>query len=320
MQQQYTLSKPFSLSGKGLHTGKSATLTLCPAPQDTGIVFRRVDRGGDITIPARGEYVVSTGRSTTLGKDGTTVHTVEHLLSALTGMGVDNALVEIDGEEVPILDGSAAPFCEKISEVGLLQQGKERRYIEVPRPVEVKDPKTGSWVRVTPLKDSTKYESTIDFPSKVLSSSTVYWDGGASYERELSVCRTFVFFHEVEPLFKMGLIRGGDLDNAIVIMEHPVSQESLDGLAVEMGRPSLRVGKEGYLSNIDLHFPDECARHKMMDLIGDMRLCGGFLRGHVQAYKPGHHINTLLVGELLRALAENKTVTETNKQYTSYHG
>jgi len=260
-----------------------------PAEEGTGIVFSRTDLGGT-KIHAYAENVTNTARSTTIGEGGAEVHTVEHLMSALTGMGIDNALVEIDNIEVPILDGSARFYAESFAKDGLVEQSSERRYVTVPEPMEVKDDKTGSWVRVEPA-ERLSYCSTVDFGTGVVGVQKAEWDEGMDYAKELAVCRTFVFFHEIEYLVSNNLIKGGDTDNALIVVSQPVSQERLDAMAEAMGKPRLHVTGDGYLSNATLHFPNEIGRHKLLDLIGDMRLCGGYLAAKITAMKPGHTIN-----------------------------
>lgn len=288
--RQHTLRNTYTFEGKGLHTGTVSTMTVGPAPAGTGIRFRRTDLG-EVYIDALAENVSSTARSTTLSNGSAEVHTVEHILSALTGMGVDNALIEISNIEVPILDGSASRYVEAFAADGLVEQDAERKYIEVKEPIEIKDEKTGSWVKIEPA-DSLSYDITVDFGSKVLGVQTASWTESVPYDEQIGVCRTFVFFHEIEFLFANNLIKGGDVDNAIVIVEHPVTEEQLQRMSCSMGLPALKVESNGYLNNLQLHFPDECGRHKLLDLIGDLRLCGGYLRAKITAYKPGHTINT----------------------------
>ena len=212
-------------------------------------------------------------------------------MSAFTGMGVDNAIVEIDNLEVPILDGSARFFAESIAKDGLEEQDAERVYIELKAPIEIKYENTGSWVRIEPA-DHLSYDITVDFNSHVLGVQMAHWDESMDYLKEVSVCRTFCFFHEVQFLASQGLVKGGDVDNAIVVVEHPVDDAVLDSMAELFKQPRLSVTPQGYLSNLVLNFPDECGRHKLLDLIGDIRLAGGYLRAHISAYKPGHSINT----------------------------
>jgi len=287
---QHTLKKSFSFAGKGLHTGTSSKITVLPAPADTGICFCRVDLGG-VIIPALAENVSNTARSTTISAGDASVATVEHLLSALTGMGVDNARIEIDGLEVPILDGSARYYVEAIARDGLEDQGVPRQMLTLPDSIEIKDEKSGSWIRIEP-SDTPGIDITVDFNSRVLGVQNAQWNPETDYATQIGVCRTFVFFHEIEFLFKNGLIKGGDVDNAIVIVEHPVSEAQIEELSGLMGRPALSVTTAGYLNNLELHFPNECGRHKLLDLIGDLRLCGGPLAARVTAFKPGHTLNT----------------------------
>ncbi len=301
---QQTLSNTYKFEGKGLHTGKWATMTIAPAPVDTGIVFRRMDLPGTPCIEAVAAHVSNTARSTTISKDGVSVSTIEHVMSALTGMGIDNAFVEIEGEEVPILDGSARYYAEAFSSDALVRQGQPRRLVELPEEVSVEDEKTGAWVRISP-SSTFSYDVTTDFGSRVLGVQTARWDAGVDYAREIAVCRTFVFFHEIEYLFANNLIKGGDVDNAIVIVEHPVSRETLDRMSSLFGHPSLEVTGQGYLNNLQLHFNNECGRHKLLDLIGDLRLAGGFLSARVTAYKPGHRLNTLAAKAVAEVLEKN---------------
>lgn len=290
MQLQQTLRKNYSFEGKGLHTGKVARMTVGPAPVDTGIRFVRTDIGSDAVVDALAENVTSTARSTTISKREASVSTIEHILSALTGMGVDNALIEIDNVEVPILDGSAKPYIDAIWNDGFEQQDAPRRYIEIKEPVEMTNEK-GSVVRIEPAEEFS-YSIKIDFNSRVLGLQDAKWDDSVVYAEEIGICRTFVFFHELQFLFANNLVKGGDVDNAIVIVEHPVTEEQVNQMSELFNVPALKVREDGYLSNLHLRFPNECARHKLLDLIGDLRLCGGFLKAKVTAEKAGHGINT----------------------------
>ena len=290
MQLQQTLRKSYSFEGKGLHTGKVAKMTVGPAPVDTGIRFVRTDIGIDAIVDALAENVTSTARSTTISKGEASVSTIEHILSALTGMGVDNALIEIDNVEVPILDGSAKPYIDAIWHDGFEQQDAPRRYIQISEPVEITNEK-GSVVRIEPAEEFS-YTIGIDFNSRVLGVQKAMWDDSILYPEEIGICRTFVFFHEIQFLFANNLVKGGDVDNAIVIVEHPVTEEQVNQMSALFNVPALKVREDGYLSNLQLRFPNECARHKLLDLIGDLRLCGGFLKAKVTAEKAGHGINT----------------------------
>ena len=300
MQFQQTVRKNYSFEGKGLHTGKVATMVVMPAPVDTGIVFRRVDVDGCPEVEALAENVSNTARSTTISKGQTSVSTIEHILSALTGMGVDNAYIEIDNVEVPILDGSAKPYIEAMWADGFEQQDAPRRYIELNETIEIRNDETGSVVRIEPA-DEFSYDILVDFNSRVLGVQHAIWNPSVVYAEEIGVCRTFVFFHEIEFLFKNGLVKGGDVDNAIVIVEHPVTPEQVQNMSKLFNIPALEVREDGYLSNLVLRYPNECARHKLLDLIGDLRLSGGFLKAKVTAEKSGHGINT----EAARKIREN---------------
>lgn len=291
MQLQQTVKKSYSFEGKGLHTGRVAKMTINPAPADTGIRFRRTDLGEDAYIDALAENVSSTARSTTISCGDASVSTIEHVMSALTGMGVDNAVIDIDNIEVPILDGSAKPYIDAIWADGFQQQDAPRRYVEIKETIEIRNEEKGSVVRLEPA-DEFSYEIKVDFNSRVLGVQNAHWDSSVVYPEEIGTCRTFVFFHEIEFLYNNNLVKGGDVDNAIVIVEHPVTEEQVGRMSQLFNVPALKVREDGYLSNLCLRFPNECARHKLLDLIGDLRLAGGFLKAKVTAEKAGHGINT----------------------------
>lgn len=291
MQLQQTVRKSYSFEGKGLHTGRIAKMTINPAPADTGIRFRRTDIGEDAIVEALAENVSNTARSTTISKGEASVSTIEHVMSALTGMGVDNALVDIDNIEVPILDGSAKPYIDAIWTDGFEEQDAPRRYVELKEAVEVYNEEKGSLVRLESA-DEFSYDIKIDFNSRVLGVQHAAWNPSVVYAEEIGICRTFVFFHEIEFLYRNNLVKGGDVDNAIVIVEHPVTDEQVEHMSNLFNVPALKVREDGYLSNLVLRFPNECARHKLLDLIGDLRLAGGFLKAKVTAEKSGHGVNT----------------------------
>jgi len=291
MQLQQTLRKSYSFEGKGLHTGKYSKIKLNPAPIDTGIRFERIDLPDEPCINALAEFVTNTSRSTTISDGVCTVVTVEHVLAALTGLGIDNALIEIDNDEMPILDGSAKVYTDAISQDGPKVQDAPRKFIELKEEVEIINEKTGSVVRITPA-NKLSYDIQIDFDSKIVGIQKAHWCPQQDFAKEIAPCRTFVFFHELEYLLANNLIKGGDVDNAIVIVEHPVEQEQLDRMKILFDKPKLRIDEQGYLNNVRLNFPNECARHKMLDLIGDLRLCGGFLKAKITAVRSGHTINT----------------------------
>lgn len=276
-------------------------MTIKPAPADTGIRFRRTDLGEDAYVDALAENVSNTARSTTISNGEASVSTIEHIMSALTGMGVDNALIDIDNVEVPILDGSAKPYIEAIWKDGFEQQEAPRRYIEIKETIEIRNDEKGSVVRIEPAEEFS-YEIKIDFNSRVLGIQTASWDSSISYPEEIGICRTFVFFHELEFLLNNGLVKGGDVDNAIVIVEHPVTEAQVTRMSGLFNVPALKVREDGYLSNLVLRFPNECARHKLLDLIGDLRLAGGFLKARITAEKSGHGINTTAAKQVRASL------------------
>ena len=301
---QRTLKKNYSFKGKGLHTGKPVNMTVKPAPANTGVVFVRTDIPQSPVIEALACNVSKTDRSTSLcNKDGIAVFTVEHILSALTGLGVDNAIIELDNIEVPIMDGSARKYAVLIGKDGTVEQDAPRKFINIDKPIEITDP-NGAYVKIEPAEQA-DYDLTIDFGSHVLGVQRAHWDNDVDYISQIAPCRTFCFFHEVEFMLANNLIKGGDIYNAIVVMEKPISDKQLQMMRDKFEMPDLAVTPKGYLNNIKLHFANECGRHKMLDLIGDLRLCGGFLNAKVTAYKSGHTINTAAARAILRA-AESK--------------
>lgn len=302
--KQHTIKKACEFHGKGLHTGKIADMAIKPAPVNTGIVFVRKDIGTEAFVPALAENVSSTARSTTISCGEISVSTIEHVMSALTGMGIDNAIIELNNVEVPILDGSALQYVKAFAG-NIEEQDADRVFITIPDEIELKDEKSGSWVKITPA-DKPSFDITADFNSHVLGVQEASWDLSKNYAEEIGPCRTFVFFHEVEFLLANNLVKGGDVDNAIVIVEHPVTDEQISRMAELFNQPKLGVSESGYLSNLTLHFPNECGRHKLLDMIGDMRLAGGYLNAKVTAFKPGHTINTNTAKAVRALLAKAK--------------
>ena len=296
---QHTLKKSYYFEGKGLHTGTYAHMKLMPAPPETGIKFRRTDLKYRPVIIAVADNVSNTARSTTISYKETVAVTIEHIMSCLTGLGVDNAIVELDNIEVPIMDGSARFFVEAILADGLQNQGVPRKYLELTDVVEIQDENSGSWIRVEPAS-APSIDVTVDFGSRIIGVQNVHWDMGVDYATEIGPSRTFCFFHEIEYLYRNNLIKGGDLDNAIVIVEQEATEEQLKWVSQLFSLPDLHVTDDGYLNNLKLNFPDECGRHKLLDLIGDLRLVGGFLNARVTAFKPGHALNTRMA-KLLRS-------------------
>jgi len=289
--KQRTVRHPVSIKGKGLHTGKEVTLTIHPASPNHGYKFQRTDLEDQPVINADVGRVVTTKRGTTLRTGDAQVHTVEHVLSALAGLQIDNVLMQLNGPELPIMDGSARHFTEALLEAGLEEQEAEREYFEIVEPISYRDDETGTELLALPAEEF-EVTTMIDFNSPVLGQQYAsYHQKTNNYAEEVAPCRTFVFLHELEELFDQNLIRGGDLDNAIVIVDRVMSEEELADLAKKLGRPTVKVEKEGILNTIELHFKNEPARHKLLDVIGDMALLGKPIKGKIVATKPGHKAN-----------------------------
>lgn len=295
--KQQTLANSISFSGKGLHTGVTVNMTVNPAADNHGIVFRRVDLEGTPTVPALCEYVTDTSRGTTIEKGAAKVSTIEHIISALWTMGVDNALIDIDGPETPIMDGSAREYVDKIQQVGLVEQKAARKYYEVTEKQVYTIPDKGVAIIIYP-DDEFTVSVHVDYNSKVVGNQYATLDMFNEYKEKIAPCRTFVFLHELEPLLKMNLIKGGDLDNAIVVVENPVSDEQLEHLKKVFGKDDIRV-TGGYLNNLQLRSSNELARHKLLDLLGDFALLGMRIKGRVWASRPGHYANTEFMKQLL---------------------
>lgn len=302
---QKTIKNKVSLNGIGLHTGKIVEMTFLPAPENHGIKFQRIDTPEKVIIPADISRVISTNRGTAISSGEIVINTVEHALSALTGLGIDNVMIEIDGPEVPILDGSAMPFINAIESVGIEEQTEEKDFFVVTEPISYKDEVTGSEMLALPA-DEFEVTALIDFGSPVLGQQFAKLSSIDNYKTEIAPCRTFVFLHELEKLLAQDLIKGGDLDNAIVIADRIMSQTELDELSRKLGKPSIKVEKEGVLNTINLHFKNEPARHKLLDVIGDLSLLGKPIRGKIVATKPGHAINIEFTKVLRKAALEQK--------------
>ncbi|MBP8959171.1 MAG: bifunctional UDP-3-O-[3-hydroxymyristoyl] N-acetylglucosamine deacetylase/3-hydroxyacyl-ACP dehydratase [Bacteroidales bacterium] len=290
-EKQRTLGREISLNGKGLHTGLNVKMTFKPAPANYGYKFCRVDLPGKPVIEAIADYVTEASRGTTISHNGVSVSTIEHVMAALYGMQIDNALLELDGPEAPIMSGSSEKFVEAIKEAGIVEMKEERNYFDVKQKIAFSDEERGIDLIVYP-DDHLSINVLIDYNSKILGNQYAILDSIDQFEKEISRCRTFVFFHELEPLFNAGMIKGGDLDNAIVILEEEASQEEFNRIAKLFNRPGINGHKAGILNNIDLIFPNEPARHKLLDIIGDLALVGQPIRGKVVATRPGHYANT----------------------------
>lgn len=289
MAKQNTLKGSFALCGKGLHTGLNLTVTFNPAPENTGYKIQRIDLDGQPTIDAIAENVIDTQRGTVLGKGDVRVSTVEHGLAALYALGIDNCLMQVNGPEFPILDGSAVIYVDKINEVGIAEQSAPKDYYIIRNRIEVKD-STGSCITILPDEEFS-LTAMCSFDSKFVNSQFATLDSMDMFAKEIAAARTFVFVRDIEPLLSANLIKGGDMDNAIVIYERETSQESLDKLCDLMGVKRLDATKLGYIQHKPLVWENECTRHKLLDIIGDMALIGKPIKGRVVATRPGHTIN-----------------------------
>lgn len=292
-EKQRTLAKEISMKGKGLHTGINVTLTFKPAPANHGFKFCRTDLPGKPLIDALAEHVTDTSRGTTLVQNSASVATIEHVLAALYGLRTDNALIELDGPEAPIMGGAAWTFTEAINTVGFVEQKEERNYFDIKQKIVYSDEEHGVDLIIYP-DDHLSINVLIDYNSRILGNQYAILDSINDFEKEISKSRTFVFFHELEPLYKMGMIRGGDLDNAVVILEKEVEQSEIDRIAKLFNRPGIKKHTAGILNNTELHYPNEPARHKLLDLMGDLALVGRPIKGKVVATRPGHSANTRL--------------------------
>ncbi|MEA3316411.1 MAG: bifunctional UDP-3-O-[3-hydroxymyristoyl] N-acetylglucosamine deacetylase/3-hydroxyacyl-ACP dehydratase [Bacteroidota bacterium] len=289
--KQTTLAQAVTLSGKGLHTGYEVQIIFNPAPENHGYKFQRIDLEGQPIISASVANVTETSRGTTLEEKGVKLHTIEHALSALNGLQLDNVLIQMNGPEAPILDGSSKHIVEAILEAGIEEQYANRQYFELSKKIVYKDEENNIEIIAYP-DDHFSANVLIDYNSKVVGNQYASLNTKTNYAKEIAPCRTFVFFHELEFLLKNNLIKGGDLENAIVIMENKVEQSELDRIADLFNKPHIAVKPEGYLNNLDLRYGNEIARHKLLDLIGDIALVGMPIKAKIVATRPGHYANT----------------------------
>ncbi len=288
--KQTTLKGSFSLFGKGLHTGLSITVTFNPAPENTGYKIQRIDLEGEPIIDAVAENVVDTQRGTVLAKGDIRVSTVEHGMAALYALGIDNCLIQVNGPEFPILDGSSKNYVEKIQEIGTVEQNAPKDYYVIRHKMEIKDDKTGSCITILP-DDDFSITAMCSFDSKFISSQFATLDNMDKFATDIAAARTFVFVRDIEPLLSANLIKGGDMDNAIVIYERQLEQDKLDQLADLLGVPRMDATKLGYIQHKPLVWDNECTRHKLLDIIGDMALIGKPIKGRIVATRPGHTVN-----------------------------
>ena len=305
MVYQRTIKNSFSLEGRGLHTGLNVRITFNPAPENHGYKIRRTDIPGQPIIEALAENVHATQRGTVLSANGAQVSTVEHALAALYACEIDNCLIDIDAPEVPILDGSSILFVSKIKEVGIQMQNAPRKYITFKRKrIKVVDKETGSSMILLP-DESFSIQSHISFDSTLLRKQDACLNDLSEFTRDFASARTFVFVREIEPLLNGNLVKGGNLDNAIVIYDKPIKQENFDNLAEIMGVKRKDASKLGYIMNKPLIYPNELARHKLLDIIGDIALVGYFIKGKIIANCPGHKINNMFARAIREAMNVN---------------
>jgi UDP-3-O-[3-hydroxymyristoyl] N-acetylglucosamine deacetylase/3-hydroxyacyl-[acyl-carrier-protein] dehydratase len=305
MPNQHTISKPVSLKGVGIHTGQEVNLTFKPTKENQGYVFCRVDLPEKPLIEANINFVVNTDRGTNLDKNGIKIRTSEHVLAALVGMGIDNILIELDAPEPPIMDGSSKYFVEALKKAGIKKQDAVREEYVVKEPISYYDEDSGSDITVIP---SENYEVTamVDFGTKILGTQNATMKNISQFNDEFSNARTFSFLHEIEMLLDNGLIKGGDLNNAIVYVDKELSDETMLKLKKAFNKEKLSVQSNGILDNLKLHYPNEAARHKLLDVIGDLALLGTRIKGKVIANKPGHYVNTMFAKHLSSIIKSEK--------------
>lgn len=307
--KQRTIKDPVSVTGVGLHTGKQATLTYKPAPENHGYKFQRIDLPGQPVIDADVDNVVDTARGTTLEQNGGRVSTTEHALAALMGLEIDNALIEIDGPEVPILDGSSRPFVIALQAAGIVEQAAERVYFELTENLTYEDPIKKVEMLAVP-QDEFRVTVMVDYNSEILGTQHASMYNIREFNENIAPCRTFVFLHELEALLQHNLIKGGDLDNAIVLVDKPVTDDKLDHLRKVFNKPNVEVKGRGVLNNTQLHFYNEPARHKLLDIVGDLALVGVPLKAHILAARPGHHGNVEFARKIKALIKKERSKKE----------
>ena len=301
MVKQKTIKTEISLTGVGLHTGKEVTMTFKPAPVNNGFTFVRVDLEGQPIIEADANYVVNTQRGTNLEKLGVKIQTPEHVLAALEGCDLDNIIIELNASELPIMDGSSKYFVEAIEKVGIEEQNAKRNVYVVKEIISFTDEATGSEILVMP-NDHYSVTTMVDFGTKILGTQNATMKSIADFKTEVSESRTFSFLHELESLLDNGLIKGGDLNNAIVYVDKEISASTMENLKVAFGKESISVTPNGILDNLTLHYPNEAARHKLLDVVGDLALIGTKIQGKVIANKPGHYVNTQFAKKMAKLI------------------
>lgn len=312
--KQKTLAAEINLSGIGLHTGLAANITLCPADENFGLKFQRTDLNEMPIIEADADLVSDTARGTTLSKNGAKVYTIEHVLAALVGMEIDNCLIKIDGPEVPILDGSALPYTKALMTVGVKEQNAEKDYFILDENMTFEDPDKKAEILAVPADDF-RITVMVDYNSPLLGTQHAAMYNINEFNNHIASCRTFCFVHELEYLVKNNLIKGGDLSNAIVIYDREISQQRLDELAALLGKPSVKMDGKGYLNNVDLQYQNEPARHKLLDIVGDLALVGKPIKAHILAARPGHASNIAFAKKIKEKINQQKKNKESIKPY-----
>nr|WP_297309320.1 bifunctional UDP-3-O-[3-hydroxymyristoyl] N-acetylglucosamine deacetylase/3-hydroxyacyl-ACP dehydratase [uncultured Flavobacterium sp.] len=305
MANQKTIVQEVTIQGVGLHTGQQVTMTLKPAPINNGFTFVRVDLEGSPIIEANANYVISTERGTNLEHKGVHLHTTEHVLAALVGCDLDNVIIELNASEPPIMDGSSKFFVEAVEKAGVVEQDAERYEYVVKEVISYTDECTGSEIIIMPA-DEYQVTAMVDFGTKVLGTQNATLKSVADFKEEISQARTFSFLHEIETLLAHGLIKGGDLNNAIVYVDKEISPETLENLKKAFGKDEISVKPNGVLDNLTLHYPNEAARHKLLDVVGDLALIGTRIRGKVIANKPGHFVNTMFAKKMSKIIKNEK--------------
>ncbi|MDC6386204.1 bifunctional UDP-3-O-[3-hydroxymyristoyl] N-acetylglucosamine deacetylase/3-hydroxyacyl-ACP dehydratase [Flagellimonas taeanensis] len=303
--KQRTIAKKVTLQGVGLHTGEDVTMSFLPAKENHGFAFKRIDLEGEPIIEADANYVVNTQRGTNLEKNGVKIHTSEHVLAALVGLDIDNVLIELDAPEPPIMDGSSKFFVKALEEAGIVEQEEEREEYIVKDVISYKDESTGSEITVIP-SDEYQITTMVDFGTKVLGTQNATLEKMSDFKEEIAEARTFSFLHELEMLLEHGLIKGGDLNNAIVYVDKEISESTMKKLEKAFDKKKLSVKPNGILDNLTLHYPNEAARHKLLDVMGDLALVGSRIRGKVIANKPGHFVNTQFAKKLSKIIKIEK--------------
>jgi UDP-3-O-[3-hydroxymyristoyl] N-acetylglucosamine deacetylase/3-hydroxyacyl-[acyl-carrier-protein] dehydratase len=305
--KQRTIKSPVSVSGSGLHTGEKVTMTFNPAPENHGYKFRRTDIDGMPVIDADCDNVTDTSRGTTISQNGASVSTIEHVLAALVGLEIDNVLIDMDGPETPIMDGSSIQFVDAISSAGFVEQEADREYYHIPYNIHYSEPDRKVEMVAMPLDDDYRFTCMVDYNSQVLGSQHASISSITEFIKEIASCRTFCFLHELEMLLKHDLIKGGDLNNAIVVVDKEVDDEELNHLAKLFNRKDIKVAPQGILNNIELRHQNEPARHKLLDMIGDLALVGVPLRGHIMAARPGHAANVAFAKKIKTLIKKERS-------------